>query len=282
MRNLGVIPARYHSTRLAGKVLLPIGGKPLVQHVYEKACQAKRLEEVWIATDDERVREAAKRFNAKCLMTAASHRSGTDRIAEVVSEVEVERIVNLQADEPLLEPRMIDTLLEGMEKDSSIQMATLCHAILDERDLANPNVVKVVRDLEGNALYFSRHPVPYVRSFDAAQDGSKGGERPSTTLRAVPSEIEGRSRTTFDSPRDPWQKHIGLYAYTKSFLSTWKRLSPTPLEQLEGLEQLRVLEHGIRIRVFDSPYETLGVDTMEDLERVRRILEKTENERMRE
>ncbi len=252
MKNLGVIPARYRSTRLSGKVLLPIGGKPLVQHVYEKACQAKRLEEVWVAADDQRVQEAAAQFGAKCVMTSASHRSGTDRIAEVVSEVAVERVVNLQADEPLLEPSMIDTLLEGMERDPSIQMATLCHAILDAQDLANPNVVKVVRDRQGNALYFSRHPIPYVRSLDIPGDPSR-----------------------FSSGAAEWYKHIGLYAYTKSFLLTWRHLSPTPLEQLEGLEQLRVLEHGIRIRVFDSPYETLGVDTMEDLERVRKILEKS-------
>ena len=244
MKNLGVIPARYRSTRLAGKVLLPIDGKPLVQHVYEKACQSKKLEEVWIATDDPRVQDAAARFGAKCIMTSASHRSGTDRIAEVISEVEAERVVNLQADEPLLEAAMIDTLLEGMEKDSSIQMATLCHAIVDERDLANPNVVKVVRDVEGNALYFSRHPIPYVREHSSKED-------------------------------NPWRKHIGIYTYTKPFLATWKQLKPTPLEKLEGLEQLRVLEHGFRIRVFDSPYETLGVDTMEDLERVKRILEKS-------
>ena len=243
MKNLGVNPARYHSTRLAGKVLLPIGGKPLIQHVFEKASQAKRLEEVWIATDDQKVQEAARRFGAKCLLTNVAHRSGTDRIAEVVSEVAVERVVNIQADEPLLEPSMVDILLEGMEKDPSIQMATLCHAILNEQDLANPNVVKVVRDRRGNALYFSRHPIPYVRSFD-------------------------------DNRPTPWVKHIGIYAYTKSFLAVWKRFSPTPLEELEGLEQLRVLEYGIQIRVFDSPYETLGVDTMEDLERVRSILEK--------
>ena len=261
MKNLGVIPARYHSTRLAGKVLLPVGGKPLVQHVYEKACRSERLEEVWIATDDQKVQEAAKRFGATCLLTDPSHRSGTDRIAEVVSEVAVERVVNIQADEPLLEPSMIDILLEGMEKDPSIQMATLCHAILNEQDFANPNVVKVVRDRRGDALYFSRHPIPYVRSFDMAQDRSKSGER---------------SRTLLDSdPQTPWLKHIGIYAYTKSFLSVWRKFSPTPLERLEGLEQLRVLEHGIRIRVFDSPYETLGVDTMEDLERVRRVLEKS-------
>ena len=253
MKNLGIIPARYRSTRLAGKVLLPIGGKPLVQHVYEKACRSRHLEAVWIATDDQRVQEAAVRFGAKCVMTSSSHRSGTDRIAEVISEVEVARVVNLQADEPLLEPAMIDTLLEGMEKDSSIQMATLCHAILDERDLANPNVVKVVRDCDGNALYFSRHPIPYLRSLDAPWDSS---------------------RFAWQEKDNPWHKHIGIYAYTKPFLMTWRRLTPTPLEQSEGLEQLRVLEHGLRIRVFDSPYETLGVDTMEDLERVRKRIEK--------
>ena len=252
MKNLGVIPARYQSTRLAGKVLLPIAGKPLVQHVYEKACRAKQLEEVWIATDDPRVQEAAGRFGAKCVMTDPSHRSGTDRIAEVVGAVAVERVVNLQADEPLLEPGMIDILLEGMEKDASIQIATLRHVILDERDLSNPNVVKVVRDRKGDALYFSRHPIPYVRSLDFPWDNSR-----------------------FTAEQDgPWYKHIGIYAYTKSFLAAWKKLAPTPLELREGLEQLRVLEYGIRIRVFDSPYETLGVDTLEDLERVRGILEK--------
>jgi len=210
------------------------------------------LEEVWIATDDPRVQEAAGRFGAKCVMTDPSHRSGTDRIAEVVGAVAVERVVNLQADEPLLEPGMIDILLEGMEKDASIQIATLRHVILDERDLSNPNVVKVVRDRKGDALYFSRHPIPYVRSLDFPWDNSR-----------------------FTAEQDgPWYKHIGIYAYTKSFLAAWKKLAPTPLELREGLEQLRVLEYGIRIRVFDSPYETLGVDTLEDLERVRGILEK--------
>jgi len=253
VKNLGIIPARFHSTRLAGKVLLPIAGKPLIQHVYEKACQAKRLEEVWIATDDQRVREAAVRFGAKCVLTSPFHLSGTDRVVEVVSNVDVERVVNIQGDEPLLEPSMIDTLMEGMEKDPSVQMATLCHPILDERDLGNPSVVKVVRDLRGDALYFSRHPIPYVRSLD----------------------LPGRSSRT--SPREedsPGYRHIGIYAYTKSFLLEWPKLRPTPLELKEGLEQLRVLEHGYRIRVFESPYETLGVDTMEDLERVRDILEK--------
>lgn len=248
METLGVIPARYHSTRLAGKVLLLVAGKPLLQHVYERAKKAKKLDALWIATDDNRIRQIASSFGAEVVMTSPTHASGTDRVAEAVKKVAVQVVVNIQADEPLVAPTMIDLLIETLKKETKeVGMATLyrpLRRLADKDDLENPNVVKVVMDRKGYALYFSRSVVPFHRKSPSA-----GG-----------------------SP--PYFKHLGFYAYRKEFLLRLTETAPSPLEQAEGLEQLRVLENGGKIRMAESPHNTIGVDTHEDLEKVRKILEK--------
>lgn len=246
MDAIGIIPARYQSTRLAGKVLLEIAGKPLIQHVYERAKRAKRLEALWIATDDHRVRQAATLFGAEVVMTSPTHTSGTDRVAEVAKKVPAEIIVNIQADEPLVAPAMVDLLVEMLKiEKKEVGMATLyrpLRRLADKEDLLNPNVVKVVMDQKGYALYFSRTAVPFHRKGAAS------------------------------APL--YFKHLGFYAYRKEFLLRLTEMEPTPLEKAEGLEQLRVLEHGEKIRMVESPFNTIGVDTHEDLEKVRKIIEK--------
>jgi len=231
-----VIPARYASTRFPGKPLAEIWGKPLVQHVYERARQARCCRRVIIATDDDRIARAAEGFGAEVALTAGDHVSGTDRVAEVARGIEGELVVNVQGDEPLIEPASIDAAVGPLVEDPAIAMGTLCCPIEDVGELANPNVVKVVVDREGFALYFSRLPIPFVR------DQQSGGMR---------------------------YRHIGLYAYRREFLLELAALPPTPLERAEKLEQLRALEHGHRIRVVMVETASPGVDTPEDLERLR-------------
>ncbi|MCC6444657.1 MAG: 3-deoxy-manno-octulosonate cytidylyltransferase [Armatimonadetes bacterium] len=238
----GIIPARYASTRLPGKALANLCGKLLIQHVYERTARAETLDEVIVATDDERILEAVRSFGGRAEMTSPEHRSGTDRIAEVAARLDADIIANIQGDEPLIEPKMIDTAVRALLEDKSVEMSTLKSLIHDEKDITNPNVVKVVTDLSGYALYFSRLPIPYCR--DPRQSGPVRHYR-----------------------------HIGLYAYRRSLLLRYPHLPQTPLEQLEMLEQLRALENGCRIRVAETDFESLGVDTREELERVRRILE---------
>lgn len=240
---IGVIPARFSSTRFEGKVLADISGKPLIQHVWERAKQARALDELIIACDDELVAEAARKFGAKVVMTSKAHTCGTDRVSEVVNPLEVKIVVNIQGDEPLIHPTMIDSVAGALMNDKDISMATLMKKIDDPALVSDPNVVKVVVDKNNFALYFSRSPIPY---------------RPDN------SEV-----------KEPlYYKHIGLYGYTKDFLFTYKNLLPSRLEKTECLEQLRVLEEGFRIKVIETKYDTLGVDTPEDLEKVRRYLEK--------
>ncbi len=242
MKAIGVIPARYGSTRFSGKVLADICGKPMIQHVWERAKRALLLDKLIIACDDEKLIAAARDFGANCVMTAKAHPSGSDRITEVVDPMDVKVVVNIQADEPLIEPAMIDSLVEALLRDNSIYMATLIKRIEDTREINNPNIVKVVVDKNNFALYFSRAPIPY-RAGNAQN-------------KAV------------------YYKHIGLYAYTKDFLFTYKNIAPSSLENTEGLEQLRVLEEGFRIKAVETEFDTIGVDTPEDLERVQRILAK--------
>jgi 3-deoxy-manno-octulosonate cytidylyltransferase (CMP-KDO synthetase) len=234
MRVLGVIPARYQSTRLPGKPLKDILGKPMIQHVYEAA--SKALSTVIVATDDERIVEAVKAFGGEVVMTRADHASGTDRAAEVAADRNVDAVVNIQGDEPLLAPLMIDECLGVLGNG----MATLKKRVGEEA-YADPGVVKVVTDLNGRALYFSRSLMPYPRT--------------KTSAFAV-------------------YEHVGLYAYTKDCLLRLSSLPPTPLEQIEGLEQLRALENGISIQVAETRCtgELISVDTAEDLDRVRAIL----------
>lgn len=211
----------------------------MLQHVYERASQARYLSSIIVATDDERIYEAARRFGARVRMTRPDHRSGTDRAAEVASAEQCDLVVNIQGDEPLIDPAAIDAAILPMAHDAEIQMGTLKKAIEDPREVSDPNVVKVVTDREENAIYFSRCPIPYQR---------EGG--------AVPH-----------------YKHIGLYVYRRDFLLAYPEMPVGPLEEAERLEQLRALENGYRIRVVETEYESLGVDTPEDLERVGQLFE---------
>lgn len=247
MEAIGVIPARYSSTRFEGKVLADIFGKPMIQHVWERAKKALLLDDVIIACDDERVFSAARELGANCVMTAKGHLSGSDRITEVVSPIEVRVIVNIQADEPLIEPLMIDSLVEALQRDKAIYMATMVKQIKDAREINDPNVVKVVVDKNNYALYFSRAQIPY---------------------RAKDAEI-----------KPVYYKHIGLYAYTKDFLFTYKNIPGSRLEQAERLEQLRVLEEGFRIKVIETKFETIGVDTPQDLEKIKALIKRDEDGR---
>ena len=233
---LGVIPARFGSTRFPGKVLALVSSKTVLQHVYERACQSRYLSNVIVATDDERVYEAARAFGAPVRMTRADHISGTDRVAEVASTEEASIIVNIQGDEPLIDPAAIDAAILPLFHDSDVVMATLKKKIEDPREIEDPNVVKVVSGLAGDAIYFSRCAIPYARE--------TGGT---------------------------WFKHIGLYVYRLDFLLGYSQLPVGPLERTEKLEQLRALENGHPIRVVETDYDSLGVDTPEDLERVSRL-----------
>lgn len=237
-RAVAVIPARYASTRFPGKVLAEVGGKPLLQHVWERARALASVERVLIATDDERIARVARGFGAEAVQTWADHPSGTDRVAEVARSLDTELIVNLQGDEPGFDGKAVDELVGLLATTPGIPMGTLAHPIGEASELADPNAVKVVVDLAGNALYFSRAPIPVRR------DGAVGALR-----------------------------HIGIYGFRRGFLLQFAGWPPTPLEQAEGLEQLRALEHGVPIRVLVTPHPSVGVDTPADLERVRRLLD---------
>ncbi len=238
MNVIGVIPARYSSTRFEGKVLANIAGKPMLQHVWERAKQAIVLDDLIIACDEERVAKVAEEFGAKVIMTAKAHPCGTDRIAEIINFLDVKIVINIQGDEPLIHPVMIDTVAQCLLDDATIPMTTLMKKIENPEEINDPHVVKVVVDKNNFALYFSRAAIPHL---------------------APNSEVK--------SPL--YYKHVGLYGYTKDFLFTYKNLPVSTLETIELLEQLRVLEEGVKIKVIETKYETIGVDTPEDLEKVR-------------
>ncbi len=241
MRAIGVIPARYQSSRLPGKALADIHGKSMVQHVYERARRSSCLDEVLVATDDERIRSAVANFGGKVVMTRADHRSGTDRVAEAVHNLNAGVIVNIQGDEPMLDPAMLDELVDPFRSATPAGIVTLKKRVTHEAEFADPGVVKVVTDPAGFALYFSRSLIPYPRH---------------RTARFAVFE------------------HLGLYAYTRSALMRLAQLPPSELEEIESLEQLRALENGIRILVVEtaSHQEMLSVDTHADLERVRELM----------
>jgi 3-deoxy-manno-octulosonate cytidylyltransferase (CMP-KDO synthetase) len=242
---VAIVPARYESTRLPGKPLALIDGKPMIQHVYERASGIALVQRVLVATDDARIAAAVRDFGGEVVMTSAAHQSGTDRIAEVAQALDAEIVVNVQGDLPFLEAPMIAAALALMRAEPSLPMATLKSAIHEPAELLNPNVVKVVTDRNGYALYFSRSPLPYRRD-----DGD---------LRRAQGEREVLG-----------YRHIGLYVYRRDFLLTFARLAPTPLEQAERLEQLRALEWGFRIRVAETTDPVgIEVDTPADLERAR-------------
>ncbi len=243
MQIVGIIPARYQSSRFPGKPLADIHGKPMIQYVYERACKASRLDRLFAATDDARIMDAVRAFGGEALLTRSDHPSGTDRLAEAGELLKLEDediIINIQGDEPLVEPAMIDCLIEAIERAPNCPMATLAYHCQAESDYLNPNVVKLVMDRSGRALYFSRSPLPFRRD---ASDGPL-----------------------------PFLKHLGFYAYRQAFLQLFTKLPPGALEEMEKLEQLRALEHGFQIQVAISPVETHGVDTPEDLERLKSLL----------
>ncbi|MBQ7883873.1 MAG: 3-deoxy-manno-octulosonate cytidylyltransferase [Phascolarctobacterium sp.] len=241
MKVLCVIPARYASTRLPGKPLSMIAGKPMIQHVYERACQAQLPDEVVVATDNELVEQAVLGFGGKAVMTSPDHPSGTDRLAEVALKYpDVDIIVNVQGDEPMIPPEIIDRLAEVFDGDADLNMATM-KVLMDEEDYDNPAAVKVVTDQRGYALYFSRSLMPYPRN----------------------------------KPEDyKVFKHVGIYAYRRNFLLKYAALTPTPLERAESLEQLRALGNGYKIKVLESDFQGIGVDTPEDLAAVNALFEK--------
>ncbi len=241
MKTIGVIPARWGSTRFEGKVLAKLKGKYLIQHVWERARKSKTLDSILIACDDEKILKAAESFGAKAVMTSKKHVSGTDRIAEAVGPLAVKVVVNIQADEPLIEPKVIDHLVQAVLDDKTCVMATVVKPIESREELENPNVVKVVIDQNRNALYFSRSPIPF-----------------------------NRDKKKFDDIS--YYKHLGIYAYRKDFLLKFKDLPKSDLESVERLEQLRVLEAGFKIKTIETNLDTIGVDTPEDLARVEKLI----------
>ena len=236
---IAIIPARYQSSRLPGKALADIGGRPMIEHVYRRASAASSVSSVLVATDDERILEVVRAFGGVACLTSPDHPSGTDRLAEVAAALASEIVVNVQGDEPLIEPSMIDEAVEPLLADPMVVMSTLRKRIDDESELRNPNVTKVVVDREGYALYFSRAPIPFARA---------------------------------DRPAARAWRHVGLYVYRRDCLLQLAALPPSELEQSEALEQLRALEHGIRILAVETQHDSIGVDTPEDLERVRRLM----------
>ena len=257
MKKVIVIPARYASTRLPGKPLRKIGGKPIIRWVYEKAMESKLKDEVIIATDDERIRQTGESFGAEVVMTSPDCKSGTDRCWEAIQGRDVNIVVNLQGDEPFIRPDMVDTLFSSMEREQ-LDMATLASPIEDAAEYGNPNIVKVVLDRFGFALYFSRSPIPYLRG-----QGLKGPR------------VQGAKQTTPNSKlktQNCTYKHIGIYAFSRSFLEKYVTMEKSPLEETESLEQLRVLENGHKIKVLLTDYNGFGIDTEEDLKRAQSAL----------
>ncbi|NTU43583.1 MAG: 3-deoxy-manno-octulosonate cytidylyltransferase [Nitrospirales bacterium] len=245
MSAIAVIPARYASTRFPGKPLQPLNGKPVIQHVYERVSEARLVQGVFVATDHREIYEKVIEFGGRAVMTDERHQSGTDRVAEAVAKIRdlgyaPEVIVNVQGDEPMIRPSMVDDLIELM-KDGRADMGTLAKKLEARAEIIDPNVVKVVFNAEGFALYFSRSPIPYHRD--------RGG---------VPQDGEERF----------FYKHIGIYAFREKVLMGYSRLPASELEELEKLEQLRALEAGLRIKVHMTEFDTLGVDTPGDLKRV--------------
>ncbi len=242
MNAVVIIPARYGSTRLPGKPILEVArratGKYIIQHVYESAARAPSVRDVIVATDDERIAAAVEGFGGTARMTSPGHQSGTDRIAEVAAGLDVPVVVNVQGDEPEIRPEQVEQVIGLLAEDEAAVMSTLAHPISSEAEWQDPNVVKVVRDERGCALYFSRSPIPYPRD--------TGGR-----VVGAPMEL---------------LRHLGIYGYRRDFLLRYSQLPPAPLEVTEKLEQLRALSAGCRIKVGITPYACIGIDTREDLE----------------
>lgn len=245
MKITAVIPARYASTRFPGKALAEIDGRPMIQYVYERAAQSKLISRVIVATDDPRIADAVSMIGGEVIMTSRDHETGTDRLAEVAANLDSDIIVNVQGDEPLIDPAMIDQALQPFLEEDDLQMGTVKTRIKCLHDFLSPNVVKVVTDNRGNALYFSRSPLPFFR--DKWKD------------------LKDES---FSSGKLLCYKHVGLYVYRRDFLLKFASMPATFLEISEKLEQLRAIENGVTIRVVETEFESIGVDTPDDLLKV--------------
>ncbi|WP_291258674.1 3-deoxy-manno-octulosonate cytidylyltransferase [Fusobacterium sp.] len=240
MKFLGVIPSRYASTRLEGKPLKDICGHTMVEWVYKRA-KLSDLDEVVVATDDERIYREVERFGGKVVLTRKDHENGTSRIAEVCEKYrDYDVIVNIQGDEPLIEKDMINSIINSFKEDESIPMSTLKYKLETMEDVENPNYVKVITDKNGYAIYFSRSVIPYPRKLNLQN----------------------------------YYKHVGIYGYKRDFVIEYAKMEPTALELSESLEQLRAIENGYKIKVMETPYKILGVDTQEELEKVREYIDK--------
>lgn len=235
---IGVIPARFGSTRLPAKALAMIHGKPMIQHVYERCMKSGLLSEILVATDDKRIFDAVLSFGGNAVMTSKVHKSGTDRIGEAVKKIKCDIVVNIQGDEPMIDPGNIDKAIEPLLTDKSINVSTICVKIKDKKEISNPNVVKVIKDKNNNALYFSRSVIPFNR----------------------------------DSGRVEYFKHIGLYVYRRDYLLNLIKMKQSPLEKAEKLEQLRILDNGGKIKVVTVSRDSHSVDTPGDLTKVRKLI----------
>jgi 3-deoxy-manno-octulosonate cytidylyltransferase (CMP-KDO synthetase) len=238
MKIIGVIPARYDSTRFPGKPLAVISGKPMIQHVWENSSKSKLINELYVATDDKRIYDAVNGFWGNAVMTSKKHKSGSDRIGEVVKTKNCDIVVNIQGDEPFINPVNIDKAIMPLIKDKNINVSTLCTRIKRKEEIDNPNIVKAVLDKSGFALYFSRYAIPYNR------DNAKN---------------------------ITYYKHMGLYVYRKKYLLEFIKIKPSKLEEIEKLEQLRILENGEKIKVVITNIDSFTVDTKEDLGKIRRL-----------
>lgn len=237
-----IIPSRYESSRFPGKPLADLCGKPMIQHVYERVAKAQAVPYVAVATDDQRIFDAVKHFGGNAIMTSATHRSGTDRIAEAIQSLDLPAdaiVVNIQGDQPIFEPSQVDEVIQPLMDDPSLTMSTLIYKIVRDEEITHPHAVKVVLDHQNFALYFSRATIPYVRDKHLKAD---------------------------------YYKHHGIYAYRRDFLEVFTGLPEGKLEKLEALEQLRALEYGYKIKVVITPHDSVEVDNQQELERVRQIL----------
>jgi 3-deoxy-manno-octulosonate cytidylyltransferase (CMP-KDO synthetase) len=250
---VAIIPARYQSARLPGKPLLPLAGIPMIVHVLRRASSAHRVRRSVVATDDQRIADAVAKYGGEAILTSASARSGSDRVAEVAAGIDADIIVNVQGDEPLIDPDTIDAAVESLAADQEAQISTTSEPIGSLADVLNPNVVKVVTDSEGFALYFSRSPIPYMRT--------ENGLPLSETLERAPDLLSH------------YRKHSGLYCFRRNALMQLVKMETSPLERIEGLEQLRAIESGYRIKVVRINHRSIGVDTEQDYHRVKKILE---------
>jgi 3-deoxy-manno-octulosonate cytidylyltransferase (CMP-KDO synthetase) len=241
MKTLGVIPARLGSTRLPEKILRSIGNKPMIQHVWERAKRAKKLEDVIVATDDARIQKTVEGFGGKAIMTRKDHPNGTSRIAEVMGQFKQDIVINIQGDQPLVDPKALDEMVSVFEKDRDVEVLTLAVRMTDKASFENPNIVKVVCDASGDALYFSRSAIPFA---------------------------QGKQDCAFS-----FLKHLGVYGYRRDFLLKFVAWKPGILENTEKLEQLRILERGRSIRVIETAYDFISVDTEEDLKEVEKRLQ---------